>query len=99
MITVTGEIDLETAPTLRTAVTTAIDQTSGHACVVDLTAVTFLGSAGLTALVEAARISKSRHEPFRIVVDANRMVITPIVVTGLDDELTLYHSIEEALTA
>jgi anti-anti-sigma regulatory factor len=63
-------------------------------CILDLTAVTFLGSAGLTALVEATRHSAA---PLRIVVDSNRPVIRPIEVTGLDDVLRLYHSVDEAV--
>jgi hypothetical protein len=35
----------------------------------------------------------------RIVVDANRTAIRPIQPTGLDQVLTLYHTIEEALIA
>jgi anti-sigma B factor antagonist len=66
---------------------------------VDLTAVTFFGSAGLTALLAATRLSEARREPLRIVVDHNRPVIRPIMVTGLDDVLTLYHTVEEALAA
>lgn len=99
VVAVIGEVDLDTAPVLHTAVTAAIGQTAGEPCIVDLTAVTFLGSAGLTALVDAARLSQTRRAPLRIVVDHNRPVIMPIVVTGLDDVLTLYHSVDEALAA
>jgi anti-sigma B factor antagonist len=99
VVAVAGEIDLDTAPMLHAAVRAAIDRTAGQACIVDLTAVTFLGSAGLTALVDAANVSEARREPLPIVVDSNRPVIRPIVVTGLDDVLTLYHTVEEALRA
>ena len=99
VVAVTGEIDVDTAPALREAVRAAIVRTAGEACVVDLTEVTFLGSAGLAALVTAARVAQARHEPLRIVVDSNRPVIRPIVVTGLDHLLAMYHSVEEALRA
>ncbi len=64
-----------------------------------LTDVDFLNSAGLTALLDATWHADARPEPLRIVVDANRPVIRPIEVTGLDDVLALYHSVEEALNA
>jgi anti-sigma B factor antagonist len=96
VLTVTGEIDMETAPALCDAVTSAIDRTRGRPCILDLTTVAFLGSAGLTALVQATRHAQQRREPLRIVVDSNRPVIRPIQVTGLDDVLSLYHSVDEA---
>jgi anti-sigma B factor antagonist len=99
VVAVAGEIDLDTAPALHAAVTAAIRQTAGEPCILDLTAVTFLGSAGLTALLDATRVSEARREPLRIVVDSNRPVIRPIAITGLDDVLSLYHTIEEALAA
>lgn len=94
-----GEVDMATAPALRDAVTTALDQAPGAPCVLDLTAVTFLGSSGLTALVDATRHAQARHEPLRIVVDGTRPVIRPIQLSGLDEVLALYHTVEEALTA
>ncbi|WP_051766545.1 STAS domain-containing protein [Saccharothrix syringae] len=97
VVAIAGEIDLDGEPTVRTALTDAIDESTGDACVVDLVAVTFLGSAGLTALLQAARHAHERHRSLRIVVDANRPVIRPIEITGLDDVLRLYHSVDEAL--
>jgi anti-sigma B factor antagonist len=99
VVGVTGEVDLDTAPMLHAAIRSAIERTAGQALIVDLTTVTFLGSAGLAALVDAARVSDARREPLRIVVDSNRPVIRPILVTGLDDVLALFHTVEEALRA
>ena len=96
VLTVTGEIDMDNAPALCDAIIAGIDQRHGEPCILDLTSVTFLGSAGLTALVQATNRARERREPLRIVVDSNRPVIRPIQVTGLDDVLSLYHSIEEA---
>lgn len=99
VITVTGEIDGETAAQLRSAVTTAIDGTSGAACVLDLTQVGFLDSAGLAALLAANTHGDAHRKPLRIVVDSNSPVIRPIEVTGLDVVLRLYHTVGEALNA
>ncbi len=97
VIVVRGEIDLETAPRLHKAVTAGIDQTRGEPCVLDLTEVTFLGSPGLAALVDATEHAETRREPLCIVVDANRPVIRPIEVMGLDHVFRLYHSVVEAV--
>ncbi len=99
VIAITGDIDLESAPALRETVTAGIDRTSGEPCVLDLTEVTFIGSSGLAALVEMTGHAEARREPLRIVVDANRPVIRPIEITGLDDVLRLYHSVDEAVRA
>lgn len=98
VVTVTGEIDTATAPTLHTTVFTAIDGARG-ACVLDLSNVAFLDSAGLAALVAAHTHAEAQRTPLRIVVDSNRLVIRPIEITGLDVVLRLYHTVDEALTA
>ncbi|MCP3803109.1 STAS domain-containing protein [Allokutzneria sp. A3M-2-11 16] len=95
VLTIGGEIDLDTAPSLHEAVTACRDEV----CVVDLTEVTFLGSAGLTALLDATVRARARRASLRIVVDGNHAVIRPIEITGLDRELALFHSVDEALQA
>lgn len=96
-VEVAGEVDLDTAPEMGRAIIDSIDQAGGGPCVLDLTAVTFLDSAGLTALLEATLHAEDQRERLGIVVDANRPVIRPIQVTGLDEVLPLYHTIDEAL--
>lgn len=92
-----GDVDLDTAPELERAIIDAVERTAGSGCVLDLTHVTFLDSAGLRALITATRYAEQRQQPLRIVVDANRPVIRPIEVTGLDNWLRLYHSVAEAV--
>lgn len=99
VLEVAGEVDLDTAPQLQVAIIDAIDRTSGAACIVDLTEVSFLGSAGLTVLLASTRHAEARSRSLPIVVDSNRPVIRPIELTGMDDELRLFHSVDEALRA
>jgi anti-sigma B factor antagonist len=99
VIAAIGEVDLDTAPALGTALNACIDETGDKPCILDLTAVTFLNSPGLTMLLGATDRAEALHEPLRIVVDANRPVIRPIQVTGLDNELALYHTVDEAVRA
>ena len=99
VISVFGEIDLRTAPDVQAAVQEGIDDAETDLCVVDLTKVGFLGSHGLAALMEAREHAQHRREPLRIVVDANRPVIRPLQVTGLDHVLALFHTVDEALSA
>jgi anti-sigma B factor antagonist len=65
--------------------------------VIDLSEVSFLGSAGLAALVDAAVAAEARREPLRVVVDHTRPVIRPLEATGRDQVLQLYRSVEDAL--
>lgn len=98
ILTVTGEIDVLTTPRLQVAVSKCLER-ADELLVVDLTGVSFLGSHGLAALVGAAQESaQGRNKaPLRLVVDSNRPVVRPLEVTGLDDVLALYHSVDDAL--
>jgi anti-sigma B factor antagonist len=98
VVTVTGEIDLFTVDRLRAAVAAGFDELrDGEILVIDLTEVTFLASQGLQALVDVTQAAQRRREPLRIVVDHNRPVIRPIEVTGLDEVLALFDTVEDAL--
>lgn len=97
VLAVAGEVDIHTAGRLRDAISVGFAEPAAELVVLDLTEVTFLGSFGLTALVTATREARDRREPLRVVVDHNRPVIRPIQLSGLDDVLALYHSIEDAL--
>jgi anti-sigma B factor antagonist len=99
VIAAVGEVDLDTAPALGAAINARIDEAGATPCILDLTAVTFLNSPGLTMLLGATDRAEALREPLRIVVDANRPVIRPIQVTGLDYELSLYHTVDEAVRA
>jgi anti-sigma B factor antagonist len=79
------------------AVDVALREAAGWPVVVDLTAVTYLGSHGMAVLVEAASKAEGRREPLRVVVDETRAVIRPLQVTGLDEVLALYYSVGDAL--
>jgi anti-sigma B factor antagonist len=97
VVTVVGEVDVLTAPRLLAAVSDALERAGSGPVVVDLSEVSFLGSAGLAALVEAALAAERRQEPLRVVVDHTRPVIRPLEATGLDQVLRLYHSVSDAL--
>jgi anti-sigma B factor antagonist len=64
---------------------------------VDLTRVSFFGSAGLQALVQSADLAREGCKPLRVVVNEHRPVLLPIQLTGLDQLLALYDSLADAL--
>lgn len=92
-----GEIDAFTAPKLHIAMTELLRQATGELIVVDLTEVSFLGSRGVAALVDAATTAGRRHRQLRLVVGGSRPVLRPLHVLGLDSVLALCDTVAEAL--
>ncbi|WP_084477599.1 anti-sigma factor antagonist [Nocardia jejuensis] len=99
VVAIAGEVDSDTAPAMGEVIIAALDRAAAGPCIVDLTEVQFLGPRGLATLVDVTQQAELRREPLKIVVDANRPVIRPIELTGLDEVLALYHTVEEALAA
>ena len=97
MIVIRGDVDLSTGGRLRDTVSSALQLAGSKPVILDLSAVEFLSSSGLGHLValddEARRLSGS----LRIVVDQTRPVVRPITTMGLDDVLSLFTTVDEAL--
>src|SRR5437879_6230877 len=68
VVCVTGEVDSKTAPALREAVDAAIDGGTGLV-VVDMTAVGFIDSAGLAALIQCLKRAAVHEVTLRLVVN------------------------------
>jgi anti-anti-sigma factor len=94
VLRVAGELDLLTTPTLATACTEAL-RTRPPVLVLDLTAVTFLASVGMSAIV-AAHEAGGEHTRVRV-VGGSRDTLRPIRVTGLDSLLSVYPQLSAAL--
>lgn len=97
LCTVRGELDMLSAQQLSGALDEAISGTPVHV-VVDLTAVDFMGSHGLTALVDALHAQRA-HCHLALVVDHNRAVQQPLDLTGLIDVFDCYEELDGALRA
>ncbi|QUQ66689.1 STAS domain-containing protein [Kutzneria sp. CA-103260] len=93
---VSGELDMLTAPRLRAVVTAEL---AGCAVlVIDLSGVSFLGSAGLAVLVEAAHEAERQQVELRVVA-TGRTVRRPLEITGLNEVLTTFPSRDDAVGA
>ena len=92
VVSVWGEVDVATAPALRTALATVLTERP-RVLVIDLSAVTFLASSGMLVLAEAAAAG---HVVVRVVA-MSRECLRPICVTGLDAVLSMYGTVAEAL--
>ncbi|MEV6608943.1 STAS domain-containing protein [Kutzneria sp. NPDC051319] len=94
--TVSGEVDMLTAPSLRAVVAAELDDCK--VLVIDLSAVGFLGSAGLAVLVEASHEAQRQQVELRLVA-SGRSVRRPLEITGLTEVLTTFPSRDDAVGA
>jgi anti-sigma B factor antagonist len=96
VLSVGGEIDLATAPALEAAIAAVLAE-DPPALVIDLSAVEFLASAGLRILVTT---QDKLAESARFAVVANGPATSrPIQLTGLDEAISLYPTLDDALGA
>ena len=91
---VVGEIDTLTAPLLRAQLDGQIPQVP--LLVLDLTEVTFLGSAGLAVLVAAKDATDARGNTLRLVC-GSRIVTRALEATGLLTLFDVADGVPEAL--
>ncbi|MBW0015055.1 STAS domain-containing protein [Mycobacterium sp.] len=95
VLTVSGEVDMLSAPQLAEAVRTALTDRPA-ALIVDLSKVDFLASAGMTVLVTAL---DQVVPPTRFAVVADGAATSrPIKLMGLDSVLSLYSTLDGALS-
>ncbi|MGY2082232.1 STAS domain-containing protein [Blastococcus sp. SYSU DS0539] len=80
-LTAAGEIDCTSAPQVRAVLDRLLDA-APREVVIDLSAVTFLDSAGLCVLAAAHRRARATGGRVRVLA-ATRAVIRPLQITGL----------------
>lgn len=99
VVSVTGEIDSNTVGSLQPHLDRAIDTAGEHSAkvlIVELSRVTYFGSAGLNALLECYEKGSAAGVSVRVVA-ANPEVIRPIEVTKLDKVLRPYGTVADAV--
>jgi len=88
-VTVRGDVDADTAPGLRTCLLEVLGRTGVTTVDLDLAGVTFLNSAGLTALVVAHRAAQRSGRMLSVRTGTSRAVVRPLQITGLFGVLTV----------
>jgi anti-sigma B factor antagonist len=87
-VTLSGELDLATAPELEQLVTERID--AGEEVVVDLRGLEFMDSSGIRVLVAAhARAGRAGTRLFVVRPEPESAVAKIVEVSGLDGELNI----------
>jgi len=98
LIVVSGEVDMLTSPQLRATVLDQLGEAAGVELVVlDLNAVTFLGTSGLAVLIEVREAAHMAGVELRLACTARR-VLRPLTIAGLVSLFDIRDSQEAALT-
>jgi anti-anti-sigma factor len=97
VVTTAGEIDLTNAEGLRDTLLSALNS-GALGLVVDLTATTFLDSAGVTALVRASRRAAATEATLRLAVTA-APVLRVLNLVGIDRLIEVHPSVADAVAS
>jgi anti-anti-sigma factor len=97
VVTATGEVDLTNAERLRDALLAALND-GALGLVVDLTATTFLDSAGVSVLVRASRRATATAATVRLAVTATA-VLRVLNLVGIDRLLEVHPSVADAVAS
>lgn len=91
-----GSLDIATSPTVRAALLDAAER-GQHRIVVDLSALDFIDSTGLGALIGSQRRAKENSGEVRLVAREGQ-ILRLLRITGLLSVFGVYHTLDEALT-
>ena len=96
VVRATGEVDATTVPVLRSRLADAVSDTTRDVAL-DLAGVEFMGSSGLSMLVEAQRAATARGGVLRLAAPS-RAVLRPLELTGLLELFAVYSDTAAAVS-
>jgi len=96
IVSIDGEIDLSNAEQIRDEVSAALPR-DGAGIVLDLTLTTYLDSSGVRLLFELAQRLQDRRQQLVLVVTHEALVRRVILLTHLDEAVSLHTSLDDAL--
>lgn len=91
-----GELDLQTAHTFEAALSRALEAAADRV-VVDLTAVTFMDSSGVSSLVSLTRGFREAGDSVSLAASGEQQISKLLRVCGLDRLLGVYPDAESAV--
>lgn len=97
IVTVAGEVDVYTAPQLRSALEERV-AAGQNKIVVDLQEVGFLDSTGLGVLVGQLKVLRKVEGTLQVVCSDER-ILRLFGITGIDQILSVHKSLDSALAA
>ncbi|MBE1462023.1 STAS domain-containing protein [Kibdelosporangium phytohabitans] len=84
-----GEVDLSTAPALEKAILAALGELGGGRLIVDLTEVTFLASAGMSALIAGREKAAGKDIELAVTASPTGAAYRSLEIAGLIDVLSV----------
>ena len=94
VVSVMGEVDMATAPSLEQALLDATEDRTGEV-IVDLTGCNFFDSTGLHALLATREQLERSNRPLTVAL-SNPSVLKIFQITGLDELFEIYPSLRAA---
>lgn len=91
---ISGDIDVLAAPAFALALAHLTDGGSRSRIIVDMTAVDFVGTSGLSILSEFAESARRQHIAW--VLAGNRAVLRPVEAIGLDAMIPTCRTVRDA---
>ncbi|BAH48474.1 STAS domain-containing protein [Rhodococcus opacus] len=92
---ISGEIDVLAAPSFALALARLTDGVSSARVIVDMTAVDFVGTSGLSILSEFAESARRQHITWALA--GNRAVLRPIEAIGLSATIPTCSTLHDAV--
>jgi anti-anti-sigma factor len=97
IVSVRGDLDLESTPMLTAGLDRALSDDAPSAVIIDLTEVDFLSSTGMTALIDTHR--RLGALVALAVVSNGPATTRPLTLVGMDEMLSLHADLDAALAA
>ncbi|MFC0104824.1 STAS domain-containing protein [Kibdelosporangium aridum] len=88
-----GEVDLSTAPTLEKAILAALSEVNGKKLVVDMAEVTFLASAGMSALIAGRERAVEKGVEMVIAATPDGAAYRSLEIAGLIEVLSVQQEV------
>ncbi len=95
VVSVTGEVDLATAPALEQTLLGVSEQRTGEV-IVDLTGCSFLDARGLRALIATRERLERSNRPLALVL-SNPSMLKILAITGHEEMFEIYPSLGAAV--
>jgi anti-sigma B factor antagonist len=96
IVTLTGEIDLETSPQARQILLGTVEQS--EKLLIDMASVTYIDSSGIATLVEAFQRAKKNKKQVAFIC-LNPAVVRVLSLARLDKVFAIHANIESAMHA
>ncbi|WP_329052986.1 STAS domain-containing protein [Amycolatopsis sp. NBC_01488] len=96
-LAVAGDLDYDSAPALRTTLG-ALPLGTGTGLIIDLSALTFCDSSGLSTLIAAHQLTRTTGSALALAAVPPRL-LTMFRLTGMEPLLPLYPAMEDARRA